>query len=94
MYFVDSHGIYKYQPEQLLAAHEWCLRRVRDLLLTGCLNVVVSNCFTTHKQLEPYLAIANEIGIDTEVRVATGNYGSVHDVPDAAIEEMKSRWED
>jgi predicted kinase len=91
-YFVGDDGVYRFDPSQLYRAHRECMRRTRDSLEAG-LDVVVSNTFTTHREIEPYIELAEELGAEVEVFVAVGNYGSIHNVPEEALERMRARWQ-
>jgi predicted kinase len=91
MYFVRD-GVYAYDPSQRAAAHEWCQKLAMRALAAGE-NVVVSNTFTQRWEMEPYRKFAEERGIPVHIVHMTGNFGSIHNVPDEAIERMKARWE-
>lgn len=84
---------YKFTPKLIRQAHEWCLAEAtRQLHLTGC--VVVSNTFTTAKELLPYIQMAEHMEAIVSIFVCRGEFGSVHDVPERIIEAMKARWEE
>ncbi|NBV51319.1 ATP-binding protein [bacterium] len=94
MYFIDSDGVYRFNPRLLSAAHSWCQNSTEKALRAGH-NVIVSNTFTQAREIEPYLSLAKKIGgIKVEIKTATGNYKNVHDVPEAAIQRMRDRWEE
>ena len=88
MYF-EMSGEYKFDPAQLENAHNWCMMCARIELERGN-NVVVSNTFVKRWELDPYLRMEADI----KVVEATGNYGSIHDVPAATIERMRDTWEE
>ena len=90
MYFMQN-GEYVYDSSKLSAAHAWCFDRVSELLLNDE-DVIVSNTFTTAKELRPYIKFAEENGISVMVYTFTKNYGSTHDVPDATMEKMERRF--
>ena len=87
MAFMDN-GEYKFNANKLGFAHRWCLNEVHAALLDGK-NVVVSNTFTTKKEVRPYTML----GFEYEICECTENYGSIHNVPEETIERMKARWE-
>lgn len=91
--FVDSEGVYRFDPKKLSAYHANCFLRVKDSMEMGA-NVVVSNTFTRHWEMDPYVKLAERCGYSLRVETATGNYGSVHGVPNCTIEAMRARWED
>lgn len=91
-YFVDASGNYRFEPTELEDAHTWCFDETRYALNSGC-SVVVSNTFTRKWEMEPYRKLAEELGAELEILEATGNYGSIHGVPQKTIDAMRSRWE-
>ena len=92
MFFEKKDG-YKFDPEQLGQAHMWCQKIVKHELQMGA-NVVVSNTFTQRWEMQPYLDMAKEFNVPVDIVVMRGNYKSIHNVPDQAIERMRARWED
>ena len=89
-------GKYKFDVYKLRQAHEWCQESTR-LKLEGIKmglgdTVVVSNTFTTIKELRPYFDIAREFGIVPNVILAQGNFGSIHDVPEETMTRMRDRF--
>ena len=93
---------YKFDPAKLGAAHQWCQRMCesdleRCFVLYSCMtvnmSVIVSNTFTTKKELKPYFEIAKKFGIVPIVIHCQNNFGSIHNVPEETIKKMKTRWE-
>jgi uridine kinase len=85
--FFEIDGEYKFDPKKLGDAHAWCLRSVADELFHGY-DVIVSNTFTTKKEMNDYLELTpNSVIIECK-----GNYGSVHNVPEATLAKMRNRW--
>lgn len=82
------HGKYEFSTDKLSEAHRWC-RESAFVSLHNFNNVVVSNTFTTLFELRPYL----DMPFNVWVLKMEGNFDSVHNVPDHAIEKMKNRWE-
>ncbi|PKF77964.1 hypothetical protein CW749_18635 [Vibrio sp. vnigr-6D03] len=93
MYFVNKHGTYQFNPHKLHQAHRWCQGQTEHLLKNGQ-DVVVSNTFVEHWEMEPYLEMATHFNVDVEVVVCTGNFISIHDVPKNTIKKMKFKWQD
>lgn len=91
MYFMNN-GKYDFNPSLLGRAHSWCQNEVESAFHYG-VNVVVSNTFTTLKELTPYFLIAKEHGIIPSVVHCQHSFGSVHDVPQETIDKMKTRWQ-
>ncbi len=93
MYFVDAVGNYQYEKARIKDAHEWCQRETKKYLEAGK-DVVVSNTFTRRCEIEPYIKIADAIGITPNVLIAAGKFENVHGVPADVIENMRNRWEE
>jgi predicted kinase len=93
MYFVSPSGEYKFDPAGIKNAHAWCQDSTRWYLERGE-NVVVSNTFTKVWEMQPYLDMAKRFRAHVEVRTCTGEYGSVHEVPEETLERMKANWEE
>lgn len=91
MYFTKN-GEYVFDTKKLGDAHKWCLDTTSELLSDG-ISVVVSNTFTTKKELKPYFDIAKELGIKPHVILCQGNYKNIHNVPEETIKKMKNRFE-
>lgn len=93
MFFIQPDGEYKFNPGLIKQAHEWCQNSVRCALYARR-SVIVSNTFTTLKEMQPYIEFAKKCEADLKVYRMTGNYGSIHNVPDETIERMRNRFED
>lgn len=91
MYF-SAEGEYKFVPERVGLAHDWCQHQAAKALERGE-NVVVSNTFTRAWEIKPYALMAEKLGAEFEVVEADGNYQNVHNVPLAVIDKMRARWE-
>jgi predicted kinase len=92
MYFVDADGVYQFDASKLEQAHQWCRRMTEQTLANGD-DVVVSNTFVQRWEMKAYITMAKELGAKLKVIECTGNFGSVHDVPQTTIEQMKKRWQ-
>jgi len=91
MFFTDSDGNYKFDPQRIMPAHEWCTRQVMDELYNDN-SVIVSNTFTRFWEIEDYLTTAEKLNIPVTIIECLGEYGSIHDVPDDVYKKMKSRY--
>jgi predicted kinase len=91
MYFYDKQGNYNFDLNKLGAAHHWCESNVAQKLQDGW-NVVVSNTFTTQRELNPYFEVAMQLGIIPQVISVHGSFGSIHNVPAEAMDRMRRRW--
>lgn len=93
-YFINKNtGDYEFDVSQLYKAHQQCFERTKDSLKYHC-SVVVSNTFTTQKEIVPYLKLAAEVGCDV-VEIydcVSSNYGSIHNVPESTLQKMAKRF--
>jgi predicted kinase len=81
-----------FDPALLPEAHAWCLAQAGAALAAGA-DVVVSNTFVTHAEMQPYLAAAARFGVAVEVRRATGAWPSRHQVPAEVLAQMARDFE-
>ena len=89
--FWMQDGEYLFDASRLGEAHAWCQNTTRDYLSRD-MDVVVSNTFTTVKELRPYFDIAKEFGIVPNVFVAQNEFGNVHNVPAETLARMRARF--
>lgn len=93
-YELEEDGEYFFNHKWLKDAHKRCQRLTQACLDIGR-DVVVSNTFTQLWEMDVYLAMAaNNLMIDVSVLTMTRMYGSIHNVPQEAIDRMEARWED
>lgn len=79
---------YKFNPFLLEQAHEWCLyETVR--LLNNKQDVTVANTFVRLKHLKPYL----NLSAHKTVYRLTGQFKSVHNVPDNTMRRMANQFQ-
>lgn len=84
---------YNFDMAKIKEAHQWCLDETRNLLVSE-FSVVVSNTFTTKKEMQPYFDLAKELGLECPMVIAAqGNYGNTHNIPQEALDRMAGRWE-
>src|SRR5438874_846702 len=79
-FFTDANGVYTFDFNKLTEAHDWCYDRVNDELEKD-LDVVVSNTFTTLREIDHYVIDGSVRGYDVVIYQMTRYYGSIHDVP-------------
>jgi energy-coupling factor transporter ATP-binding protein EcfA2 len=74
-----------FDPALLGEAHYQCRKRAEYAMTYNASAVVVSNTFTTEKELKPYLFLAALKGYKVTVLIVENRHGSasVHDVPEA-----------
>ena len=83
---------YKFDISRIQEAYQWCQDETGLFLYRGR-SVVVSNTFTTKKELRPYFEIAKEFSIVPQVILCQGQYGNIHNVPQNTLDRMKARFE-
>lgn len=91
--FFERDGAYLYDRSKIADAHKWCQRKTKAALKDGK-SVVVANTFTRKIEVNPYIAIAESMGIPVRIVEATGNWPNVHGVPDEIVKRMRERWEE
>jgi len=90
--FFTKRGKYQFDVTKLPQAHGWCLRKTREALEENR-TVIVSNTFTTIKELKPYFALAKEFFIVPVVYLAQNQFPNVHNVPAEKLEQMRNRFQ-
>lgn len=87
-------GEYRFNADLLGHAHHWCRSKVEQDMSQGQQAIVVSNTFTTEKEMKPYLALAEEFGYNVTSMVIENRRGghSIHNVPNDTIEKMRTRF--
>jgi predicted kinase len=100
----DSHfinpvsGEYQFDVTKLANAHAWCLGVTQSSLLAGK-DTIVTNTFTRLSEIRPYLDLARNINemnpldpVFVTILVAQGNFKNSHNVPEAQLQRMKTRF--
>lgn len=91
MFFMRD-GVYVFDASKLGAAHAWCQARTEAELRAGK-TVIVSNTFTTIKELRPYFAITERVlGTYPVVHTCNGVFENVHGVPPEKVKQMRDRF--
>ena len=85
-------GEYKFDFTKLKEAHKWCQDKTREILEQNG-TVIVSNTFTTKKELKPYFDMAREFGIVPVVYLAQNQFQNVHNVPADKLQAMRDRFQ-
>jgi predicted kinase len=91
-YHINKNGVYNFDIRRASEAHAWCLDMATDSIESGC-TVIVANTFTTLLELKPYLKMAEDYDVPVEVIHCTGQFKTIHGVPEEVIKKMASRWE-
>lgn len=89
-YFMKN-GEYFFEPSKLGQYHKANHKRTMDALISGK-DVIVSNTFTTQKELDVYIVSAEQLGAEIEVWRSDASFGSIHGVPEATMLAMKERF--
>jgi predicted kinase len=92
MYFEDAQGNYNFDSTKLHQAHTLFHNKTREALEQNR-TAVVSNTFTTIKELKPYFALAKEFFIVPVVYLAQNQFPNVHNVPAEKLEQMRNRFQ-
>jgi predicted kinase len=85
-------GEYKFDINHLAEAHDWCRTRVREYLERDY-HVVVSNTFTTQREMKPYFEMCKELSIRPQVILCQGQFGNIHNVPLDTLAKMAERFQ-
>lgn len=85
-------GQYIFDANKLHQAHNWCQMECLHHLQRHH-DVVVSNTFTTKKELKPYFEIAKQFNIVPIVIHCQNNFGNIHNVPEETLKKMRQRWQ-
>lgn len=91
-FFINDKGEYDWDRRKIREAHEWCQTKTKEDLNKGY-TVIVSNTFTTIRELEPYFDIAREYSITPTVILCQNDWGSVHNVPPDTMDAMRKRFQ-
>jgi predicted kinase len=92
MYFMGPFG-YQFDATKLHQAHQWCQEKAKQNLIDGH-DVIVSNTFTTRKELKPYFDLSYDLlNKPPVVYLAQNEFTSVHSVPLETLDRMKERFQ-
>lgn len=90
MWMIDSSGHYSFNPSRLRYCHQQCIQSTERTMLRGE-DVIVSNTSLTKKEAKPYFELAKKYKYTVALTHLLSYYGSVHNVPDRKISEMKNK---
>jgi predicted kinase len=90
-FFTDEAGNYNWDGMKIGAAHAWCQEQCAAKLAEGA-TVIVSNTFTTKKELQVYFDMIQQYGQNPTVYLAQSNFSSIHGVPEQVLENMRKRF--
>ena len=89
--FFTKRGKYQFDVTKLPQAHAECLTKATVHLEMGGV-AIVSNTFTTRRELKPYFNLAKQFGIVPVVYLAQNNFDSIHAVPEETMTKMRERF--
>ena len=94
-YFTDKDGNYKFDLTKLENAHQNCVNKTTLKMIYGCEKIAVANTFTRDWETEIYFELAKLHGYQVHSIVVENrhNGGSIHNVPEKTIENMRERFE-
>jgi len=94
MFFMKD-GEYKFEPELIENAHDWCRNQVQQSMAINLNLIVVSNTFTMEWEMMPYIALAKEYGYIVHTIIVENRHGNenIHDCPKPTIDKMRARFE-
>lgn len=100
-YHIDLDGVYKWKPENVSKAHEYCKKLFSDALETDCPLIIVDNTNTTPKEYNWYVTKAKEagywpvlltVGDASAEAVENSIKNNTHSVPKDTIVNMAKRF--
>lgn len=94
-FFVDDQGNYNFDASLLNQAHKWCQDSVfRAMNEDETSEIIVSNTFTTEKELKPYLDMAGRFNYKVISLIVENRHGSnnIYNVPSSVIQAMRDRF--
>lgn len=92
-YFIDPiTGEYEFDINRLIDAHDTCQDMTICALKAGS-HVIVSNTFTTLREMHVYFDMAAEYGVSPNVILCQMNFGSIHGIPHQTFMRMKKRFQ-
>lgn len=91
--FFMKNGKYCFDRDHISNAHKWCVLTACNAMDAG-MDVVVSNTFTKRWEMQEYIQHAGRLGFVVVEHICSGNFSSVHSVPQHVIERMRERFEE
>ena len=92
-WYFGSFDNYKFDHTKLKDAHAWCQCQIESHMKNGTEKVVVSNTFTTEREMKPYLNLAEKYGytVFTVVVEKRNENKDVHNVPEETRQKQAER---
>lgn len=97
-YFMRD-GAYRFDPNKLGKAHTCCMLKFKQAISAQVQIIVVDNTNTTKREYREYQRLAKESGYKViikkfECSIEDSVKRNTHNVPEATIRKMHSRFED
>jgi predicted kinase len=90
MFFMKD-GLYVFDASKLALAHAWCQESVENDLMYK-MDVIVSNTFTTIKEMKPYFEMAKAENTQVQVITCQSAFKNVHNVPEEVLQKQAARF--
>ena len=94
-FFIGQDG-YKFDPNNLGSAHQWCMRKFLFCIQDKMSPIVVDNTNINIEDIAPYVAVGEALGYDVEIiqvqvdpELAANR--NIHGVPRSKVLEMDRR---
>jgi predicted kinase len=91
-WMVDDNGNYRFDASRLPECHSACFETARKALANDQ-SVAVCNTFTRRWEVEPYIDLAKEHGVDVQEIIVKGPWQSIHNLTKRTIDNMRARFE-
>lgn len=92
MYFINNNGEYVFNSLLLKEAHDWCqFTCYKHINLKN--NIIISNTFTTEKELQPYINMGELYGYKITIIILENRHEGInkHGVPIKKLQQMEIR---
>lgn len=93
-FMVNEDDEYQFQPGRLAEVHARCLSATDGAMRNTIVPIIVHNTFTQNWEMKPYFDLAKKYGYSVFVVRCENQFGNVHGVPDAKVQQMVDRFED
>lgn len=93
-FFMDVNREYNFDRNKLGAAHMWCRTQVTERMLENFPIIIVHNTFTTNKEVNEYMDVAEKYSYDVICLIVENRHGSsnMHNVPEEVLGKMEERF--
>jgi len=91
-YFMVN-GKYEFDKTKLPDAHRMCYNKCKDAMEQEFGIVIVSNTSCSRGEYTRYIDLARQYDYAVQVIDVHGEFESVHNLPQEAMDKMEERWE-